>query len=622
MVKFVARRTLVVLVVLALLLLAWHPQPSSASPCTLPYVVGFASGLIWTFLGPESPCLYDAMGVGDVVIDPWGNPVSGIFDLAFVLFYNGVAVVSPFEDDGYQALDGSYVFDTVGPPNESYPGIQINWQHMFFNSRPYVRVIYTFENNNMIPVVFNAEIQTNLGSNAQTVVHSTSSKDTLFTTEDRWIITHDSDCNSTTSFFFFANDSYVTPSLASLQTTFVCHGTEGIRVSFPLRLESGQIVSLAVWGGVFQGCPPSNNAFTDANSYFDNLETLMLADFLDEAELYVLANWPSPHTPSPSFTTSVTPTNSVVKPSTSPSISPSLSTLVSAPTHRRTSTPTPTHHNDHSYIVPKHHYQFYSNAVLLESTTRVTESDHEDGFSVLILFKHKQRLYLYGVVTFPPKLIPVGWVVRITAVEQDDLEKPKPGKNKSCGENDDDHTGQLVSIAFDLVIRDDKGHERTLQELLKHTNEKGISIELVYALTEDQQDCFDRKKKELRFIYLEDGDDSWSFVDDGDSIERNTFGNISTTVNHLTSFAVLLAGTEGVSGPSDVLWIISVCLLGGACILSVLIVKSFYHFEPLRRLLFGYDRNAKSIDQLEQHLKVQMNNAESRKILPIKRIDE
>jgi len=218
------------------------------------------------------------MAVGDANIDG----IEGFFDQAFILSINNQVVASPAETYGASEAD-YFIFDTTA--ETTYSGILVNWLHMFFSEERFVRVIYTFTNQAATPVTFNADIQSNLGSNEKTLgmykislslvcdqntliwlsnvcsdekVESTSSGDKEFNKDDRWVITYNSDCATsyypaTTAFFLFANDSQVAPSFASLNTTFECHGTEGIRVVFPLTLQPGENVSLTIWSFVAPG---------------------------------------------------------------------------------------------------------------------------------------------------------------------------------------------------------------------------------------------------------------------------------------------------------------------------------------------------------------------------------
>jgi len=163
--------------------------------------------------------------------------------------------------------------------------------------------------------------------------------------------------------------------------------------------------------------------------------------------------------------------------------------------------------------------------------------------------------FSYGAITIPPGLIPAGWSVTITAVEKNDLKKPKPTKddNSGCGDSnnkdssDDNETGELATVGFDMTIRDENGKERSLANLLqKASDTEGIGIRLVYSLTKEQQMRF--SEKDLRYIYLENGDEAWKFVDAENKILKpGSFGNITTTVDHLTSMSQILESSSGAS---------------------------------------------------------------------------
>jgi len=134
-------------------------------------------------------------------------------------------------------------------------------------------------------------------------------------------------------------------------------------------------------------------------------------------------------------------------------------------------------------------------------------------------------------------LIPVGWRVVISPVNQTDRNKPKPSSSSdNCDDKKEDTTNDeaIKSIAFNMVILDDRGWERSLQQLLEHSKTgEGLRITLTYSLIESE--LKDHNEKDLKFIFLQDGDESWQVSDEDVEITGETFGNISTTVYHLTS---------------------------------------------------------------------------------------
>jgi len=72
-------------------------------------------------------------------------------------------------------------------------------------------------------------------------------------------------------------------------------------------------------------------------------------------------------------------------------------------------------------------------------------------------------------------------------------------------------------------------------------------------------------------------------------------------------FAVLLGSTAldggGGGGPSDILWILSLCFLGGAFVFSVLVIVLFSKVPFLDRYVAGYQRGGQSLKVIEKKLK-------------------
>jgi len=156
---------------------------------------------------------------------------------------------------------------------------------------------------------------------------------------------------------------------------------------------------------------------------------------------------------------------------------------------------------------------------------------------------------IYGLVTVPPGLLPVGWSITLSQLNETDLEKPKPAE-KSCHSPSKESQAQegLVTVAFDMVIRDDQGRERPLQDLLKEAKPgseaaKGLGINLIYFLTPEQRQILNQGDGELKYIYLDNGDESWNLLGEETSTKGGSFGNATTSVNHLTSeFSLCFSG--------------------------------------------------------------------------------
>jgi len=187
--------------------------------------------------------------------------------------------------------------------------------------------------------------------------------------------------------------------------------------------------------------------------------------------------------------------------------------------------------------------EFDPNSDIDESITRITKSVFKYGIDIpLTVTQDDGTKSSYGEVSIPPGLVPIGWSVVISPVNQTDLDKPKPySTSDSCGGGDrhESEEPEIRSIAFNMVILDDRGRQRPLQELLdKSKSGQGLGITLTYSMPQSQR----MQLRDLKFIFLEEGDDSWRVsAEDIEITGNNGFGNISTTVNHLTSKKVIAA---------------------------------------------------------------------------------
>jgi len=216
---------------------------------------------------------------------------------------------------------------------------------------------------------------------------------------------------------------------------------------------------------------------------------------------------------------------------------------------------------------------------------------------------------IYGRIHLEPGLIPVGWTVEVLPVNETDLQKPKPSTS-TCGDSNGEAAqaqSAVVSLAFNLVIRDSKGRKRSLEELLNARKNSS------------------HNRDRLRFGYLRDGDSAWQHLEDNSDVEfEGDFGNATAVTKHLTSkdisfllpmrrtkhlttfltfcqgFAVLLSFDDSGSCNSNVLWIISVSLLSFSVACSVLIVALVYRVPFMKRRFYGFNNGAKTISTIER----------------------
>jgi len=238
-------------------------------------------------------------------------------------------------------------------------------------------------------------------------------------------------------------------------------------------------------------------------------------------------------------TATITP-SAIATPATT--TTPSVASI----TPLKTPAPTTTPKSSSNTVAPVPSSQFDpQNAELTESTTTIKKSTNKNGFEINLVGTGKNgNNYSYGSVQIPPKLVPVGWTVSIYRVSKTDLKKPKPSSKDGCGDKKKkkESSSDVVSIAFNLIIKDQHGKERSLAELMKKTNNKdGIEIELVYGLKSSQQ----KSDNKLRFGYLQDGESAWKYLENSDYISANKgFGKAKATTKHLTSEFIQLVLTS------------------------------------------------------------------------------
>eukprot|EP01102_Stenamoeba_stenopodia_P017175 TRINITY_DN6118_c0_g1_i1.p1 TRINITY_DN6118_c0_g1~~TRINITY_DN6118_c0_g1_i1.p1 ORF type:complete len:680 (-),score=127.69 TRINITY_DN6118_c0_g1_i1:169-2208(-) len=271
------------------------------------------------------------------------------------------------------------------------------------------------------------------------------------------------------------------------------------------------------------------------------------------------------------------------------------SSLTNTPASTRKKSPTLTATLTTEAPVKQNNYS--PNARLEPVSTKITKSNAKKGIDIdLVATGSDQQSHIYGSVHLEANLVPVGWTVEVLPVNETDLQKPKP--TSKCGDSNDDEESVIVSLAFNLVIKDEEGRERSLEDLLDARANKGIGLELSYDLSRfDTHSSRDR----LRFAYLQDGDSAWKLLEDSSNIAfDDDFGSAKATTKHLTSFAILLSFGGFGDCESNVLWIVSLSLLGFVIVSSILIIILVEKVPYLKRTFYGYAEGALTITSAEK----------------------
>jgi hypothetical protein len=168
--------------------------------------------------------------------------------------------------------------------------LEVIAQYFADPNSPTLRTLFTFNNLGAFPLSVPVDIQTNLGSDETTQVISTSSGDSVFNANDRWVITDDF---STTDW-----DPTNTTVLAGLgrlpdsvsQTIFRATGSEGIRADYTITLGAGETSSLLF----FNVLNPTSTAALNNVRIFNNYDAIRNAGLLtglSDAQLINVSNF-------------------------------------------------------------------------------------------------------------------------------------------------------------------------------------------------------------------------------------------------------------------------------------------------------------------------------------------
>jgi len=131
--------------------------------------------------------------------------------------------------------------------------------------------------------------------------------------------------------------------------------------------------------------------------------------------------------------------------SPSPSLSPPP-----PPSSRASHTPTPSNAFRFQYPPLKDPQDLKVSKEAVQVTTKL----NEDGFIIPLTRSGK----LFGLVTVPSGLIPVGWTILISPVSDEDLKKDTPSQHSECDtkskkNHDKPEEQKFVSLAFDMKIK-------------------------------------------------------------------------------------------------------------------------------------------------------------------------
>jgi hypothetical protein len=176
--------------------------------------------------------------VADATLDTSDTTAVGIqtdaYDNAAMLWLDDVVFIAP------EPVDVTGQTMTAGPVAMS--GLNVTMQYYAASGSATLRTLISFQNPSGAAINATAAWVNNHGSDGSTIVQGTSTSDTTFATDDRWIVTSDSATDPSdpvnTYVLFGPGSPAETPATASLDV-FSCAGTQGVLGTFDVTIPAG-----------------------------------------------------------------------------------------------------------------------------------------------------------------------------------------------------------------------------------------------------------------------------------------------------------------------------------------------------------------------------------------------
>jgi uncharacterized repeat protein (TIGR01451 family) len=243
-------------------------------------------GALWYFT-VDSGASGTALSVGDADLDvdedPNTNNAKGdAYDEGMVLAVGG----TEFSPTSATAASP----EAVG--TGAVGGLNTRVEYRPMQGSATIRTLFTLTNPGSEAVTTTASLLTNVGSDSSTGVRGTSSGDTTFTVEDRWIVTSDNATTPSdpvnTHVLYGPGSPRVKPSSVD-QTVFDSATTHGVQADFPITVPAGGTVSLLFFNDL---SATNDAALTNAGRFDANPAPAneLVAD-LSDAELASIVNW-------------------------------------------------------------------------------------------------------------------------------------------------------------------------------------------------------------------------------------------------------------------------------------------------------------------------------------------
>jgi hypothetical protein len=258
---------------------------SVAVPVELPvYIIEGGDGANWMRIGNNGYTI--GFGVFDASIEDQYDA----FDDGMTIWVNDEQYVSPSMEDGLALVDLTGTTVTSGPVPLS--GLDVVMQYFADPASPTMRTFVSFTNPAASAISANVSLQTNLGSDGNTQVLGSSSGDTTYAADDRWLITDDYPGNgdpTVTHVLYGTGNPIVTPSSVSL-TVFEANSTAGLSADYDITVPGYSTLSLLFFNQIHLD---DTEAFNDVTVFDSNaaLGNSGLLTGLSDSNLANIENW-------------------------------------------------------------------------------------------------------------------------------------------------------------------------------------------------------------------------------------------------------------------------------------------------------------------------------------------
>ncbi len=289
--------------------LALHPGPASAATGSVQVTAGKAKWFVNTNITFSTTS--SAWGFSEASLHTTAGTRHDAVDGALSWHVNPAAYAyGSLSPNGYKSPGGTVditntsAYSSVTGTTQSLQGLNVSGQMYFLTGKAVVRSILNLQNPTSAPITVSVLSASNLGSDANTVVQSTSSGDNVFDAADNWFVSSETATPTTT------NDPILTfafqgPGSTARGTNISSFrsGTDKFYETFNVTVPANSTRSVMIFvqmSGTVAGAQTDTAAFANAQSL---LSAGYLAG-LTGAQMAQIVNWNvPPPTPTLAWTT-------------------------------------------------------------------------------------------------------------------------------------------------------------------------------------------------------------------------------------------------------------------------------------------------------------------------------